>query len=218
MLIYEKNGKVINYQVITKQIKNSYFRPKNGYLLVTTNKHTKEAIILSMIEDNFDKFYMEIQNLSSKHGFSLWGRELDVILNKKGSFSYEVNDESIIINSMQDYDRSIIRVLYEELKKEYSDYILNIYPLLKQLELAPVKIVYRYLKTKYGSCNIRKKEITINIFLGRIDKKFFRYVVCHEYAHLVVPNHQKAFYDVLNLFMINHKEIQKQLKKIAIYQ
>ena len=217
MNVYEKNGKKIYYKVIVKKIKNTYFRPKQNHLLVTTNKHTKDSVIYNMIDVHFEKFHKEITRLAVKNKFTIWGNEFEIIINRKRLFSYAFVDNALIINSLLAETQAIHKVFYEEAKMAYDKIIVEMEQKLQQLYLKPVKINYRYLKSKYGSCNVRKNEITINLFLVRINPIFFKYVVCHEYAHLVVPNHQKAFYDTLNEFMINHKEIQKQLKKIAIY-
>jgi predicted metal-dependent hydrolase len=41
-------------------------------------------------------------------------------------------------------------------------------------------------------------------------------VIYHEYAHAIVFNHSKDFYNLLGEFMPNHRLYQKDLKRIAI--
>ena len=45
---------------------------------------------------------------------------------------------------------------------------------------------------------------------------YLEYVLYHEYAHKIVFNHSKDFYDILDSWMTGHKNIQKALKKMAI--
>ena len=91
--------------------------------------------------------------------------------------------------------------------------------ILTTLELVGIKELpyqYKYLKSKYGSYHKRHLEITLNTFLATIDPLYLEYVIYHEYAHHKVFNHSKAFYDVLDEMMINHRLIQKRLKKMEI--
>ena len=84
---------------------------------------------------------------------------------------------------------------------------------LKPVGLSPLPTKVKWLKSKYGSCHIRKHEITLNAFLAKLDVVYLKYVLLHEYAHIIVPNHQKPFYEVLDKLMPEHKSIQKALKK-----
>ena len=78
------------------------------------------------------------------------------------------------------------------------------------LTLKPTKV--KVLKSKFGSCQIIKKEITINAFL---DPMYLYYVLLHEYCHLIQANHSKAFYNLLDQVMPMHKI--KGFTKICYY-
>jgi len=84
----------------------------------------------------------------------------------------------------------------------------------KGLRLIPIKL--KYLKSKFGSYHRKNKEITLNTFLARLNPIYLSYVIYHEYAHAIVFNHSKDFYNLLGEFMPNHRVYQKDLKKIAI--
>ena len=49
----------------------------------------------------------------------------------------------------------------------------------------------RSMKSKWGVCNITKKKVTIKLELIKYDLKYLNYVIIHELAHLVYPNHSK---------------------------
>jgi predicted metal-dependent hydrolase len=72
------------------------------------------------------------------------------------------------------------------------------------------------MKSKFGSYHRKNHEITINTILAKLDQSYLFYVLNHEYAHTKVFNHQKAFYHLLEEMHPNCKQIQKDLKKIAI--
>lgn len=56
------------------------------------------------------------------------------------------------------------------------------------------------MKSKWGSCNVRTHVLTFNLYLRRWPDECIEYVVVHELAHLLVPNHSPAFYAVLDEF------------------
>ena len=48
------------------------------------------------------------------------------------------------------------------------------------------------MKTKWGSCNHRERNIRLNTDLVRKPKDLLEYVVVHEMIHLIEPNHSVA--------------------------
>jgi predicted metal-dependent hydrolase len=130
------------------------------------------------------------------------------------SFSYEISD-TITLYLMKETDiEKAIQTLYGyELKKALDGLTPWLIESLKPFHLHPLPTKIKYLKSKFGSCHTRKKEITMNAYLAKLDLIYTKYVLLHEYAHLLVPNHQKPFYDVLDLMMPGHRSIQKALRK-----
>lgn len=55
----------------------------------------------------------------------------------------------------------------------------------------------RKMKNKWGSCNIEKKEINFNLELAKKKDSEIQYVVIHELLHLVEPNHNDNFRNLL---------------------
>jgi len=81
----------------------------------------------------------------------------------------------------------------------------------KMVGLAPEE--YRIKKTKsvWGRCSTTRK-ITINQNLMMYSRKAIEYVVLHEITHLKHMNHSKEFWNMVECYMPNYKEIRKQLK------
>ena len=50
---------------------------------------------------------------------------------------------------------------------------------------------------RWGSCSRRSRNIRISNRLGKVPRWVLDHVILHELTHLVVPNHSKAFYDLL---------------------
>ena len=55
----------------------------------------------------------------------------------------------------------------------------------------------------------KKNQITLNSQLIHYQERFIDYVVIHEYAHLIQPNHSKAFYSIIEKYMPDYKRCSK---------
>ena len=219
MEAYTKNGKTILYEVIKKKNKNTYFRIHEDHLRVTTNRYATKNQITRFIDLKFDQFYEKIyhsKRVEKSDQLTLWEIPYTIVLSA-GKFTYTIINEQIFIQSKLTDLRKIKEQVYQaELLKKIKILEPMIFETVSQkgLSLLPVKI--KYLKSKFGSYHRKNNEITLNTFLARLDPIFLIYVIYHEYAHALVFNHSKDFYNLLGEFMPNHKLYQKDLKKIAI--
>lgn len=219
MKTYIKDGKTITYHVIKKPNKNAYFRIKNGVLVVTAHPRTTLHAIESFIDLKFDAFYKKVNE-------SVFKEPDDIIIlqNKtyhlfktKGQFQYHKEDQTIYVKSRSD-DLSVIkkRIYAHELERMIEEVMPEIDIKLHDVGLSRIPMKIKYLRSKFGSYHKKHHEITLNSFLARLDLVYTKYVIFHEYAHILVFNHSKDFYNLLDKLMTNHKVYQKDLKKIAI--
>jgi len=54
------------------------------------------------------------------------------------------------------------------------------------------------MKTKWGSCNHQAGHIRLNTELVKKPKDLLEYIIIHEMAHLIEPNHSERFVAILN--------------------
>lgn len=66
-------------------------------------------------------------------------------------------------------------------------------------------------KTRWGSCSPATGRIMINKQLLGAPRRFLEYVMIHEFAHLIHPNHSAQFWAVVAHFMPNWKDIRHEL-------
>lgn len=66
-------------------------------------------------------------------------------------------------------------------------------------------------KTRWGSCSPATGRIMINKQLLGMPRRFLEYVMIHEFAHLIHPNHSAQFWAVVSRFMPNWKDIRHEL-------
>ena len=83
--------------------------------------------------------------------------------------------------------------------------------LIKQTGLVPNKITIRQVKYAWGSCS-SKKNITINLELIKYSEQAIRYVILHEFCHIKYMNHSKYFWNLVEKYMPDYKQVKKEFK------
>jgi predicted metal-dependent hydrolase len=56
--------------------------------------------------------------------------------------------------------------------------------------------------SKYGCCNFRDNRIRVSHKVGLMPEWVRDYVVVHEMAHLIEPNHSQAFWDIVSRYKL----------------
>jgi len=56
--------------------------------------------------------------------------------------------------------------------------------------------------SKFGCCNYRTAKIRISHKIGMMPKWVRKYVIIHEMAHLIQPNHSRAFWDIVSRYKL----------------
>ena len=82
----------------------------------------------------------------------------------------------------------------------------------KMVGLAPEEYKIKKIKYAWGTCSSRK-VITINQNLMMYSRKAIEYVILHEICHLKYMNHSKKFWEMVESYMPDYKEAEKELKK-----
>jgi predicted metal-dependent hydrolase len=78
------------------------------------------------------------------------------------------------------------------------------------------EVAVRTQKRLWGSCHIGSKKIHLNWKLVMAPMDVIDYVVVHELAHLLVPNHSKRFWSKVEQYMPDYKERHNWLKKHSV--
>ncbi len=57
----------------------------------------------------------------------------------------------------------------------------------------------------FGSCNHRKKTIRISSRLSQMPDWVKDYVIIHEMAHIIHPNHSRSFWDIVSRYSLTER-------------
>ena len=87
----------------------------------------------------------------------------------------------------------------------------NANELIQATGLRPNKITIKQIKYAWGSCS-SKKNITLNLELIKYSQETIRYVILHELCHIKYMNHSKDFWNLVEKYMPNYKQVKKEIK------
>lgn len=77
--------------------------------------------------------------------------------------------------------------------------------------LHPIGVKITSAKTRFGSCS-GKNSICFSHMLMKYPEEAIDYVVVHELAHIKHKNHGPKFYELVEKYIPNYKQIRKTLK------
>lgn len=70
----------------------------------------------------------------------------------------------------------------------------------------------RDMKTRWGTCNVEKKRIWLNIQLAAYPRECLEYVVTHELVHLLERGHNAVFWGYMDQFFPDWRRVRKMLR------
>lgn len=196
-------------EIIRKNNKNIYIRVKDNKIIVTCNYLTTKNTINKLINDNIKSISKMIDKSNlrkeKEDNFYLFGSKYDVIY---GFNELEINGNKIYVKDKKMLDKyldnKIKEVFCEHLKYYYDNY-------LEDIPKPNLKI--RKMSTRWGVCNLKNKNVTLNYYLYKYDIECLDYVIVHELSHFIYPNHSKLFWNQVSKYCKNYKIIRKKLKE-----
>lgn len=72
------------------------------------------------------------------------------------------------------------------------------------------------MKTKWGGCNHRARNIRLNTELVKKPKDLLEYVVIHEMLHLIAPTHTTQFFALMNKHYPSWREARAELNELPL--
>lgn len=113
------------------------------------------------------------------------------------------------VKKLEDFNIKNLDIFY---KKEIQKILPSkVEELSKKMQLFPISISFRKNKRTWGSCNY-KNGLNFNILLMKFPIEVMEYVIIHELAHIKHKNHSKDFWNLVEIYCPNYKEIEKRFK------
>lgn len=195
--------------IVRKNNKNTYIRVKNSKIIVTTNYLTGTKSIEKLIKDNISSIKKMIniddKKQEKKEQFYYFGKKYNIIY---GFSSMEIIDDKIYVLDNKELNKwlkkNIIEIYSKHLEYWYNMFIENIpKPNLK----------IRKMTSRWGVCNIKNHNVTLNSELSKYDIDCLDYVIVHELSHFIHHNHSEKFWNLVEKYYPNYKISRKKLKE-----
>ena len=211
-----------------KNVKNIYLKvTPNLEVILTVPYEIKEEFLNKFIEKKRDwiekklAFFASNLNIKKEYvsgeNFEYLGKNfiLKVIESKEELVKIDGNYCFLYVKEKNNFKKKqkIIENWYRKEAKKLFQEIVNKY--VKIVDKKPSKITIRKMKTRWGSCNFSTSHITLNLELIKKSTECIEYVIFHELAHLIYPNHSKQFYNYLAIYMPDWKKRREKLNSIS---
>lgn len=111
-------------------------------------------------------------------------------------------------------DKVVLDLMYEAREIDQKQTVPGV--LQKCENIAGVQAKEWYIKnmrTKWGTCNIEKRRIWLNLQLAKKTPECLEYVIIHELVHFLERNHNERFCGYMNHFCPNWREIKENLNQ-----
>lgn len=204
---YILNNIEYTIKVIRKNNKNTYLRVRDNKIIITTNYLTSTNTIEKLINNNkefINKALIKNINKKEETEYKLFGEKYDIIY---GFPQTEIEGSKIYAKGEKELNKFLSKYIYN-IYEERLNYWYNIFE--ENIPTPNLKI--RKMTSRWGVCNIKNKNITLNLELSKYNIEALNYVIVHELSHFVHPNHSKDFWTLVAKYYPNYKEIRKYLK------
>lgn len=223
-------NKTIAYTINKAKIKNIYITIENGEVVIKAPWYTTRNQIQEVVESKRDWIMKKLEeyNVSPRKAKEYEDGEKFQILGESYYLNIYYKDiNNAILNVENEKIEIILPLSYaeEDNTEQIKKMIDKMYYMIAEKEvesamektrkmvgLVPEEYKIKKIKYAWGTCSSRK-VITINQNLMMYSRKAIEYVVLHEICHLKYMNHSKKFWEMVESYMPDYKEAEKELKK-----
>ena len=143
--------------------------------------------------------------------------EAEMFVQSKASFFIKALDEVSKRSAEEDKWKEIDRESVESLKNLISELIEIHMPFFASKGVSrPSKVVIGNYRSFWGECMNKRGILKFSARLAGKDREQVEYVVVHELAHFLVPNHSETFWNVVGTVLPDYKARRKILNGKAV--
>jgi predicted metal-dependent hydrolase len=150
-----------------------------------------------------------------------WGRRyLLKVVEEQRAPSVELKHSKLILRvgpgANDEAKRAVLALWYrEQIRVAAPDLIAKWEP---DVGVQVRRVFVQKMKTKWGSCNSRKRSIRLNTDLAKKPRECIEYIVVHEMVHMVEPTHNSRFIALTDRLMPQWRSCREQLNELPVSQ
>lgn len=240
MVEYRKvscTSRILMYELHRKNVKNINIRIKqDGTVFVSAGRFVnasqidqlimeKQGFIIHALEQ-YEKKNQDHPDLNRElvleegQQLSILGQRLILRIQQQKMDCVLIKDGYLILSvrnteDMARRERVMKHFLTKLTQDTFQEICESTYPEFGKMGISYPVIKIRKMKSRWGSCQPIRGIVTLNSRLIEMPKPCIEYVVLHEFAHLVHPNHSKDFYDFIKVRMPDYKERKRKLDELG---
>ncbi len=104
---------------------------------------------------------------------------------------------------LDDFYRAHLKKIIPDLIEKYE----------KKMDVKVAEFGVKKMKTRWGTCNVRDRRIWLNLELAKKPIAYLESIIVHEMVHFFEHRHNKKFYALMDKFMPDWKNAQKDLSQ-----
>jgi hypothetical protein len=208
----------IEVQVVRKDIKNLYIRvyPPHGRVRVSVPLHVTDDEVRVAVIARLEWIRRQQARIVPRPGRSrqdmrsgerhyVFGRQyLLEVVERRGAHEICLKNDSTLLLSVNPGTspgnrERVLNEWYREMLKERIPILLEKWQSVTGKEVAEWGV--KRMKTRWGSCNISRRRIWLNLELAKKPVACLEYVLVHEMVHLFERYHNDNFNHYMDRFM-----------------
>lgn len=211
-----------------KRIKNLYLRvePTKGQVRVSVPYGVPEQLVCAFVSSRKDWIRMQQEKLLGRAGervkeyadgttVYLWGESCTLQIKKAEEEKVMLQGSTVILlekdGGTAGQRQEILEQWYRAQMEEALPELIAKCGEITGLSADEWKIWD--MKTRWGTCNVLKKRIWLNLQLAKRPKEYLEYVMLHELTHLLEEGHTPVFYGYMDRFCPGWRAIRKHLNE-----
>lgn len=218
----------IPMEIIRKPIKNIYIRiyPPDGRVVVSAPlKMPAKAVegFINSKEKWIEKQHKKLSKTGERslktysdgetHYYGGKKYTLRFVSGKPGSNVNLAGDEIIISSRSSctaEKAKALLEGWYRERLKEKVPLLVSKWE--KQMGVRVSEARIKKMKTRWGTCNIAKRRIWLNLELAKYDDHVLEYIIVHEMVHMLERKHNDRFYSYMGKYLPGWRKAKEQLQ------
>ena len=218
---------VIN--VARKRMKNMYIRVRSdGSVQISAPNRLSKTALQDFAHSHYDwikkqqavfaarPVVPERQYLSGEIHY-LWGQPYHLEVASSAQSSVQVLNDKIILQVHGPTSKEQREALLDKWYRQ--QLAMAIPPVLARCQdivgVSANEWRIKKMKTRWGTCNVLRKRIWINLQLAKKTPDCLDYIVIHELTHLLEKSHNAVFKGYMDQFYPGWREVRKSLNRQA---
>jgi predicted metal-dependent hydrolase len=149
-----------------------------------------EKASLNKVEQMLAQSQADFERFIEQHSSAIQAKQQQATKQRQGSEFFWLGEKRQVDGALEKLEPQLI--------KEAEDYLLpKVRFYAEQMQLSPKQIKVKNYKSCWGNCYHQRGLVQFNWKLLQAPKWVVDYVIVHELAHLVHPNHSRDFWSLV---------------------